>query len=73
MFVDTDTNKDDLVSRGPFSKLIDMAASIPRMYGYAPTDAELYKTEDEKEQARRKTFDSMDFKGTDVITVDEWL
>merc|ERR1712236_117870 len=28
MFVDTDTNKDGLVSRGSFSKLIDMAASI---------------------------------------------
>jgi len=73
MFVDTDTNKDGLVSRGSFSKLIDMAASIPRMYGYAPTDAELYKTEDEKEQARRKMFDSMDLKATGVITVDEWL
>merc|ERR1711970_100511 len=73
MFVDADTNKDGLVSRGSFSKLIDMAASIPRMYGYAPTDAELYKTEDEKEQARQKMFDSMDLKGTGVITVDEWL
>ena len=70
---DIDTNKDGLVSRGSFSKLIDMAASIPRMYGYAPTDAELYKTEDEKEQARRKMFDSMDVQGTGVITVDEWL
>ena len=70
---DIDTNKDGLVSRESFSKLVDMAASIPRMYGYVPTDVELYKTEDEKEQARRKTFDSMDFKGTDVITVDEWL
>jgi len=73
MFVDADTNKDGLVSRGSFSKLIDMAASIPRMYGYAPTDAELYKTEDEKEQARQKMFDSMDLKATGVITVDEWL
>ena len=70
---DADTNKDDLVNRGSFSKLIDMVASIPRIYGYVSTDVELYKTEDEKEQARRKTFDSMDFKGTDVITVDEWL
>merc|ERR1712030_266471 len=72
-FVDTDTNKDGLMGRGSFSKLIDMAASIPRMYGYAPTDAELYKTEDEKEQARRKMFDSMDMQGTGVTTVDEWL
>ena len=73
MFVDTATNTDDLVIRGSFSKLIDMAVSISRMYGYAYTDVELYKTEDEKEQARRKTFDTMDLKGTDVITVDEWL
>merc|ERR1712215_415748 len=73
MFVDADTNKDGLVSRGSFSKLIDMAASIPRMYGYAPSDAELYKTEEEKEQVRQKMFDSMDLKATGVITVDEWL
>ena len=32
-----------------------------------------YKFAIEKEQARRKTFDSMDLKGTGVITVDEWL
>merc|ERR1712215_422184 len=51
MFVDADTNKDGLVSRASFSKLVDIAASIPRKYGYAPTDAELYKTKDEKEQA----------------------
>ena len=49
MFVDADTNKDGLVSRGSFSKLVDVAASIPRKYGYAPMDAELYKTEVEKE------------------------
>merc|ERR1712105_28567 len=73
MFVDVDTNRDGLVSKGSFSKLVDMAASIPRMYGYAPTDAELYKTEDEKDKARQKMFMSMDLKGTGVITVDEWL
>merc|ERR1711970_742116 len=73
MFVDADTNKDGLVSRGSFSKLVDVAASIPRMYGYAPEDAVLYKTEQEKEEARQKMFDSMDLKATGVITVDEWL
>ena len=70
MFVDTDTNKDDLANGGFFSKFVDMAAFIPGMYGYAPTDVELYETEDEKEQARRKMFNSM---GPGVMTVDEWL
>ena len=69
---DTDTNEDGLVSIGSFSKLIDMAASISRMYGYAPIDTELYKTEDGKEQARRKMFNSMNLGGTGVITIDEW-
>ena len=71
-FVDADTNKDGLVSRASFSKLIDMAASIPRKYGYAPLDSEMYKTEVEKEDARKKMFDSMDLKSTGVITFDEW-
>jgi len=73
MFVDADTNKDGLVSKASFSKLIDMAASIPRMYGYAPIDSELYKTDQEKELARQKMFDSMDLKSTGVITFDEWF
>merc|ERR1712081_98007 len=73
MFVDADTNKDGLVSKSSFSKLIDAAASLPRAYGYAPEDSESYKTEAEKDAARQKMFDSMDLKSTGVITFDEWL
>merc|ERR1712114_40688 len=73
LFVDADTNRDGLVSRASFSKLIDAAAAMPRAYGYAPEDSELYKTEAEKDAARQKMFDSMDLKSTGVITFDEWL
>ena len=72
MFIDADTNKDDLVSKASFNKLVDMAASIPRMYGYAPKDSELFLNEHGKEFARKKMFDSMDLKSTVVITFDEW-
>merc|ERR1719384_2604947 len=72
MFIDADTNKDGLVSKAHFSKLIDIAATVPRLYGFAPKDEELYKTEDEKEQARQRMFESMDKKNTGVITFDEW-
>merc|ERR1711868_321258 len=72
MFVDADTNFDGLVRKESFSKLIDKAASIPRAYGYAPPDSELYKTEEEKNLARTKMFESMDLKSTGVITFDEW-
>merc|ERR1712130_536416 len=73
LFVDADTNKDGLVSKASFSKLIDAAATLPRAYGYAPADSELYKTEAEKDATRQKMFDSMDLKSTGVITFDEWL
>merc|ERR1711917_152697 len=73
LFVDADTNRDGLVSKGSFSKLIDEAATMPRAYGFAPADADLYKTEAEKDAARQKMFDSMDLKSTGVITFDEWL
>merc|ERR1712055_598529 len=73
MFADADTNNDGLVSRATFSKLVDIAASIPRLYGYAPVDTELYKTEEEKELAEQKMFDSMDLKASGVITFDEWV
>merc|ERR1712243_484935 len=72
LFVDADTNKDGLVSKASFSKLID-AATLPRAYGYAPADSDLYKTGDEKDAARQKMFDLMDLKSTGVITFDEWL
>merc|ERR1711933_701157 len=61
LFVDADTNKDGLVSRASFSKLIDAAA------------AELYKSEAEKDASRQRMFDSMDLKSTGVITFDEGL
>merc|ERR1712154_180371 len=73
LFVDADTNKDGLVSKPSFSKLIDAAATLSRAYGYAPADSDLYKTEAEKDAARQKMFDSMDLKSTGVITFDEWL
>merc|ERR1712121_44619 len=60
LFVDADTNRDGLVSKASFSKLIDAAAAMPRAYGYAPEDSALYKTEAEKDATRQKMFDSMD-------------
>merc|ERR1712198_433906 len=60
IFVDADTNRDGLVSKASFSKLIDAAASMPRAYGYASADSDLYKTGEDKEAARQKMFVTMD-------------
>merc|ERR1711931_115624 len=73
MFVEADTNNDGLVSKESFSKLVDAAGALPRAYGFAPQDSDLYTSVKEKEEARKKMFDSMDKKETGVITFDEWL
>merc|ERR1711868_108198 len=43
MFADADTNNDGLVSKESFSKLVDAAGALPRAYGFAPQDSDLYK------------------------------
>merc|ERR1712131_114046 len=70
IFVDADTNRDGLVSKASFSKLIDAAASMPRAYGYAPADSALYKTEEEKDAARTAPMDPHPI--IDQGTVDEY-
>jgi len=72
MFTDADIYREGLVRKVFFNKLFDMAVSIPRMYGNAPVETELYKTDEEKDQARQNMFDSMDIRGTGVITFTEW-
>ena len=73
LFVDINTNKDGLVSKASFSKLIDIAATLPKAYGYVPADSDLYNIEAEKVAARQKMFNSIDLKSTGVIYFDEWL
>jgi len=46
---------------------------MPRAYGYAPSDSDLWKNQQDKDASRQKMFDSMDLKATGVITFDEWL
>ena len=60
-----------MVSKASFSKLIDIAATLPKAYGYVPADSDLYNIEAEKVAARQKMFDSIDLKSTGVITFDD--
>merc|ERR1719318_990584 len=72
MFTEADINKEGLVRKASFTKLFDMAVSIPRKYGYVPVELELYKTGEEKEQTIQNMFNSMDSRGTGIITFNEW-
>ena len=50
-------------------KLVGAAVSIPRNFGYNPSDAELYEAEEE-ETNKKRMFYSMDLKSTGVITLE---
>ena len=56
---------------GSFSPLDDMATSILGIHKHVPNVMQLYKFENEKEQAERRMTDPMYFAGMDVITTDE--
>ena len=65
--------KDGLVSRASFSNLIDEAAAMPRAYGYAPSDSDLWKNQQDKDASRQKMFDSMDLVSFNLLRVQTWL
>ena len=46
---------------------------MPRAYGYAPSDADLWKDQQEKEAYRQKMFDSMDLVSFNILRVQSWL
>ena len=42
---------------------------MPRAYGYAPADSDLWKDQQEKEAYRQKMFDSMDLVSFNLLRV----
>ena len=50
-----------------------MAASVLREYSYATVDTELHRTDESKELARQELIDTMNLKGTGVITFEDWM
>ena len=67
-FVRADTDKDGKVTVTHFDNLIEEAAELPRMYGYAPKTSEMFKNEGLRKAAREKQFKEMDVKGAGYIT-----
>merc|ERR1712080_555152 len=73
MFVDSDINMDGAIEVEEFSGLVDTAAFTPRKYGYAPSDEQMYNTEEAKLEARKKMFEAMDKDGDGSIQFNEFL
>merc|ERR1719150_2591353 len=56
-----------------FDALIEEAAELPRMYGYAPKTDALYSSVELRKAARTKQFKEMDSDKTGYITLNEWI
>ena len=56
-----------------FDDMIEMAVNLPRRYGYAPTNEELFKNPRERLQTRLQQFMEIDTNHDGRISFDEWL
>lgn len=73
VFADADKDYDGQISVDEFDNMIERAAAMPRKYGLAPKSSELYKSDGERKDARKKQFGAVDMNGDGHISFDEWL
>merc|ERR1711953_943560 len=72
-FVRADSDKDGRVTVAHFDDMIEEAAQLPRMYGYAPNSEDMFSNQALRKAARDKQFQQMDVKGTGYITLNQWI
>ena len=71
-FFEADTDYDGIVGFDGFNTMVSEAATVPRRFGFAPHSRELYKDQEEYEEARKKLFDEVR-KGSDTLSLEMWL
>jgi Ca2+-binding EF-hand superfamily protein len=72
-FVEADEDMDGKVNLVEFDKMVEKAGAFPRSHGLAPSTAELFKTDGERLEGRRKHFEAMDADKSGYISFEEWL
>ena len=72
-FCDADVNYDGKINPDEFSGLIKVAAKLPRLYGWAKNEEDMFNNEEEKKLSREEYFKRMDRDLNGNITLDEFL
>jgi len=72
-FCHADHDHDGLITFEEFDQLIEKAAALPRIHGFAPNAEVLYPNEATRKQARMKQFKAIDVHNNGKIAFDEWL
>lgn len=72
-FVRADTNLDGKLYVEMFDSLIEEAAALPRLYGYAPKSEDMFPSAALRKAARARMFNEMDSDRNGFITLEEWI
>ena len=72
-FTDADHDFDGQVGLLEFDHMADVAANLPRTFGFAPIAAEMFRTTEERVKARKALFAKIDTDSSGFISFDEWL
>merc|ERR1711994_807117 len=72
-FCRADLSNTGKVSLDQFDTLIEEAAELPRLYGFAPSSAAMYSSDALRKAARKKLFNELDPNNTRFVTVSQWI
>ncbi len=72
-FVRADTDLDGKVLLNDFDSMITEAATLPRRYGFAPKEADMYPDDTIRKTARAQMFKQVDQNKDGAITLEEWV
>merc|ERR1712050_283213 len=72
-FTKADRKHVGMIGPNEFDEIIEVAADLPRKFGYAPPANQTYRSEAERKAAREQMFRQMDRDNDGAIAFDEWL
>jgi len=72
-FLDSDADRDGLVSHDEFDFLVEKSAALPRRFGMAPSWVEYYGDLAHRKQARHQMFLQIDKLNRGFIGLEEWV
>jgi len=72
-FCRADVSNVGKVTLQQFDTLIEEAAELPRLYGFAPSSAAMYSSEALRMASRKKLFNELDENNTGFVTVSQWI
>ena len=72
-FIRADRYMEGRVNISAFDAMVEEAAALPRIYGFAPSNAQLYPSVAARKVARAEMFQKMDDNKNGYITLEEWV